>query len=304
MISDKKQVIWRLLDGKPGHEKQSLSLIKALNCEFGLKAVNVDSRNFLFSILFSINKIKKLPKPNFIIGAGHKTHASLLYLKFIFGGKTILIMKPSLPCKWFDLCIIPEHDNFEGASLIYKIKGALANTSNLINKDEKKGIILVGGISKHYEWGGDNVVRQIEELLINNPLIHFILSPSRRTPKDFIIKINKLSFSNLTIHSIQKQNKDWLKSQMNKTKYAWITEDSISMIYESLTAGQNVGLIALKSKYKNRITNEIERLKKEKIIFANTNRSYKNINESNFVIDEATRCAKLIKKQFIEKVKK
>jgi len=304
MISDKKQVIWRLLDGKPGHEKQSLSLIKALNCEFGLKAVNVDSRNFLFSILFSINKIKKLPKPNFIIGAGHKTHASLLYLKFIFGGKTILIMKPSLPCKWFDLCIIPEHDNFEGTSLIYKIKGALANTSNLINKDEKKGIILVGGISKHYEWDGDNVARQIEELLNNNPLIHFILSPSRRTPKDFIIKINKLSFSNLRIHSIQKQNKDWLKSQMNKTKYAWITEDSISMIYESLTAGQNVGLIALKSKCKSRITNEIERLKEKKIIFANTNRSYKNINESNFVIDEATRCAKLIKKQFIEKVKK
>ena len=304
MTSDKKQVIWRLLDGKPGHEKQSLSLIKALNCEFGVKTVNVDSRNFLFLILFSINKIKKLPKPNFIIGAGHKTHASLLYLKFIFGGKTILIMKPSLPSNWFDLCIIPEHDNFEGTSLIYKIKGALANTSNLIKKDEKKGIILVGGISKHYEWGGDNVVRQIEELLINNPLIHFILSPSRRTPKDFIIKINKLSFSNLTIHSIQKQNKDWLKNQMNKTKYAWITEDSISMIYESLTAGQNVGLIALKSKYKNRITNEIERLKKEKIIFANTNRSYKNINESNFVIDEATRCAKLIKKQFIEKVKK
>ena len=304
MTSDKKQVIWRLLDGKPGHEKQSLSLIKALNCEFGVKTVNVDSRNFLFSILFSINKIKKLPKPNFIIGAGHKTHASLLYLKFIFGGKTILIMKPSLPSNWFDLCIIPDHDNFEGTSLIYKIKGALANTSNLIKKDEKKGIILVGGISKHYEWGGDNVVRQIEELLINNPLIHFILSPSRRTPKDFIIKINKLSFSNLTIHSIQKQNKDWLKNQMNKTKYAWITEDSISMIYESLTAGQNVGLIALKSKYKNRITNEIERLKKEKIIFANTNRSYKNINESNFVIDEATRCAKLIKKQFIEKVKK
>ena len=300
MTSDKKQVIWRLLDGKPGHEKQSLSLIKALNCEFGVKTVNVDSRNFLFSILFSINKIKKLPKPNFIIGAGHKTHASLLYLKFIFGGKTILIMKPSLPSNWFDLCIIPEHDNFEGASLIYKIKGALANTSNLINKDEKKGIILVGGISKHYEWGGDNVVRQIEELLINNPLIHFILSPSRRTPKDFIIKLNKLSFSNLTIHLIQKQNKDWLKNQMNKTKYAWITEDSISMIYESLTAGQNVGLIILKSKCTSRITNEIDRLKKERVVFANGNRSYKNRNESNFVIDEATRCAKLIKNQFIK----
>jgi len=301
MMRNKKQVIWRLLDGKPGHEKQSLSLINALNFEFGVKTVNIDSRNFLFSILFSLNKIKKLPRPNFIIGVGHKTHASLLYLKFIFGGKSILIMKPSLPCKWFDLCIIPEHDNFEGTSLIYKTKGALANTSNLMKKNEKKGIILLGGISKHYEWDGENIARQIEQLLINNPSIQFILSTSRRTPKDFIIEINKLSFSNLKIHSIQKQNKDWLQNQMNKAKYAWITEDSISMIYESLTAGQNVGLIILKSKCTSRITNEIDRLKKERVVFANNNRSYKNRNESNFVIDEATRCAKLIKKQFIEK---
>ncbi len=70
---------------------------------------------------------------------------------------------------------------------------------------------------------------------------------------------------------------------MNKTKYAWITEDSISMIYESLTAGQNVGLIALKSKCKSHITNEIDRLKEEKIVFANTNKSYKNRNEVNMV---------------------
>ena len=301
MIRHKKQVIWRLLDGKPGHEKQSFSLIKALNYELDIKTVNIDIRSFVFSILFLTNKLKKLPRPDFIVGVGHKTHISLLYLKFIFGGKSILIMKPSFPCKWFDLCIIPEHDNVKGTSLIYRTKGALANTSNLINKDRKKGLILVGGISKHYEWDGENITNQIEQLLNNNLSIHFILTTSRRTPKDFIIKISKLSFTNLKIHSIQKQNRDWLKNQMNKTKYAWITEDSISMIYESLTAGQNVGLIALKSKCKSHITNEIDRLKEEKIVFANTNKSYKNRNESNFVIDEATRCAKLIKKQFIEK---
>ncbi len=300
MIRDKKKVIWRLLDGKAGHENQSLSLIKALNYELVIETVNIDIKSFVFPILFSINKLKRHPRPDFIIGVGHKTHIPLLYLKFIFGGKSILIMKPSLPCTWFDLCIIPEHDNFEGTGLVYKTKGALANTSNLIKKNEKKGIILVGGISKHYEWDGKNVARQIEQLLNNNPSINFILSPSRRTPKDFIIKINKLTFSNLKIHSIQKQNKNWLKNQMNKKKYAWITEDSISMIYESLTAGQNVGLITLKSKCKNRITKEIDRLKEEKIIFANTNKRYKNRNESNFIIDEATRCAKLIKNEFIK----
>ena len=262
MIRNKKQVIWRLLDGKAGHEKQSLSLINALNSEVGVKTINIDSRSFLFFILFSIGKLKRFPKPDFIIGVGHKTHIALLYLKFFFGGKSILIMKPSLPCNWFNLCIIPEHDKFKGTGLIYWTKGALANTSNLIKKNEKKGLILVGGISKHYEWDGKIIATQIEQLLNNNLSINFVISPSRRTPKDFIIEINKLSFSNLKIHSIQKQNQNWLKNQMNKAKYAWISEDSISMIYESLTAGQNVGVLSLKIKNKSRITNEIDRLKK------------------------------------------
>ena len=87
---------------------------------------------------------------------------------------------------------------------------------------------------------------------------------------------------------------------MKKVKYAWISEDSISMIYESLTAGQNVGLISLKIKGKSRITKEMDRLKKERLVFDNKNKSYKNIDNLHTVINEASRCAKLIRKQFIE----
>jgi len=296
----KKTVVWRLLDGKTGHEKQTLALINSLKLEISIKTIDINIHSFLFFILFSTNQLKKYSKPDFIIAAGHKTHTSLLYLKYFFGGKSILIMKPSLPCNWFDICIIPEHDKFEEKGLIYWTKGALANTTNLIKKNEKKGLILIGGTSRHYEWDSESVVNQIEQLLNNNTSIHFILSPSRRTPKDFILKINKLSFVNLKIHSTQKQNKNWLQNQMNKTKYAWISEDSISMIYESLTAGQNVGLLVLKSKGKSRITNEVDRLKKQKFIFSNDNKSYKNRNKSHTVINEAIRCAKLIKKQFIQ----
>ena len=296
----KVKIIWRLLDGKTGHEKQTQSLIDALKSETVVKSVNIDVRSFLFSILFLVNKLKELPKPDFIIGAGHKTHFSILYLKYIFGGKTILIMKPSLPCNWFDLCIIPNHDKFKSKGLVYWTKGVLADTSNLIKKDEKKGLILVGGISKHYQWDSEIVANQIQKLLNNNSSINFILSTSRRTPKDFIVKIKKFTFVNLKIHSIKKQNKNWLKDQMKKVKYAWISEDSISMIYESLTAGQNVGLISLKIKGKSRITKEMDRLKKERLVFANKNKSYKNIDNLHTVINEASRCAKLIRKQFIE----
>ena len=298
----KKTVIWKLLDGKTGHEKQIMSLVNALKDEAAIKTIDIKLRSFLSLILFSMNKLKRIQKPDFIIAAGHKTHIALLCLKYFFGGKSILIMKPSLPCNWFDLCIIPEHDKFRGRGLIFWTKGVLANTTNLIKKDERKGLILIGGISKHYKWDSEGVVNQIEELLRNNLSIYFILSTSRRTPKDFMMKINKLSFKNLKIHHTQHQNENWLKNQMNKTKYAWITEDSMSMIYESITAGQNVGLISIKSKGKSRITDEINKLKKEKVIFSNENKSYKNSNKLHTVINEANRCAKFINKIFFKKV--
>ena len=298
----KKTVIWKLLDGKTGHEKQILSLVKALKDEAAIKTIDIKIQSFLSLILFSINKLKKIQKPDCIIAAGHKTHMALLFLKYFFGGKSILIMKPSLPCNWFDLCIIPEHDKFRGRGLILWTKGVLSNTTNLINKNERKGLILIGGISKHYKWDSERVVNQIEELLRNNLSIHFILTTSRRTPKDFMMKINKLSFKNLKIHPTQDQNENWLKNQMNKTKYAWITEDSMSMIYESITAGQNVGLIGIKSKGKSRITDEVNKLKKEKVIFSNENKSYKNNNKLHTVFNEANRCAKFINKKFLKKV--
>jgi mitochondrial fission protein ELM1 len=115
------------------------------------------------------------------------------------------------------------------------------------------------------------------------------------------MKINKLSFKNLKTHPTQQQNENWLKNQMNKTKYAWITEDSMSMIYESITAGQNVGLIGLKSQGKSRITDEVNRLKKEKVLFSNENKSYKNNHKLHTVINEANRCARFINKNFFKK---
>jgi len=298
----KKILIWRLIDGKTGHEKQTLSLVNALKDEIAIKIINLKIRSFLFLILFSLKGLKKIQNPDLIIAAGHKTHISLLFLKYFYGGKSILLMKPSLPCNWFDLCIIPEHDTFKARGLIVWTKGVLVNTTHLINKNEKKGLILIGGISKHYIWNSESVVNQIKKLLSNNLLIDFILSPSRRTPEDFMMKINKISFKNLKIHNTKKQNKNWLTNQMNKTKYAWITEDSMSMIYESITAGQNVGLISLKSKRKSRITEEVNRLKEKKVIFLNENKSYRNRNKPHAVINEANRCAKFINKIFIKKV--
>ena len=47
----KKIVIWRLLDGKTGHEKQTLSLINALRHETAIKTIDIKIRSFVYSIL-------------------------------------------------------------------------------------------------------------------------------------------------------------------------------------------------------------------------------------------------------------
>ena len=57
------------------------------------------------------NLDKRLIKPDIAIGAGHKTHLYLLAIKRCFGAKIVVILKPSLPLKFFDLCVIPKHDD-------------------------------------------------------------------------------------------------------------------------------------------------------------------------------------------------
>ena len=38
---------------------------------------------------------------------------------------------------------------------------------------------------------------------------------------------------------------DWLPQQLGRCEQAWVTVDSVSMVYETLTAGASVGLLEL-----------------------------------------------------------
>ena len=67
-------VIWRLTDGKPGHDNQSLGLVEALG-----RLVEVDARNFHCTRLPPAGT--QLPPPAFVIGAGRTTQKPLLALK-------------------------------------------------------------------------------------------------------------------------------------------------------------------------------------------------------------------------------
>ena len=306
----KEIIVWRFLDGKIGHENQSLALVNSLNLE--IKLLNIPITNLIITTFINIKKLLKLPRPDLIIGVGHRVHLSLLVAKFLFGGKSIVIMKPSIPVHWFDLCIIPKHDQYNGKGLVYKTNGALCNIKSKGEKKSDKGLILIGGISKNFIWNEDSVINQITQLVINNPNINFELTTSRRTPIDFSLNLKKLKTNletlslnykkNLKISFIKNQNQNWVNNRMREAKFAWITEDSISMISESLTAGQLVGIIRLsKNKLykKNKKSNSLDILKKEGFIFYDQDGTYKNTNKLKIFPNQAEECANWIKLNFI-----
>ena len=306
----KEIIVWRFLDGNIGHEKQSLALINSINLE--IKLLNIPITNLIITTFINIKKLIKLPRPDLIIGVGHRVHLSLIVAKLLFGGKSIVIMKPSIPVHWFDLCIIPKHDQYNGKGLVYRTNGALCDIENKGVKKSNKGLILIGGLSKTFIWDNDSVVEQIMQLVINNPNIKFELTTSRRTPIDFSLNLEKLKTNlnnlslnykkNLKISFPKNQNENWVKERMSEAKFAWITEDSISMISESLTAGQLVGIIKLSKNNlnkKNKKLNSLNILKKEGLIFYDQDGTYKNTNKLIMFPNQAEKCANWIKQNFI-----
>ena len=96
---------------------------------------------------------------------------------------SVAILKPSFNTNDFDLICAPEHDypSTKKPNNVHAFKGSLATTS-LIEPTPNKGIIGLGGSSKHYEFDDELVSKQIEYVLTTHPHHHFHIYNSRRTP--------------------------------------------------------------------------------------------------------------------------
>ena len=268
--------IWRLLDGKPGHEKQSLGLVLALS---KLKKVTYDDIKVEHSVAIQILQFllgrfplgKKFKKPNLIIGAGHYTHFSILAAKRAYGGKSIVLMKPSLPYFLFDLCLVPEHDNPPERANVIPTIGSL-NSLGLDDRHPKTAsshIILIGGPSPHYVWDNNLIIEQIEQIVKNGQknIQQWILTTSPRTPKEFIEKLRESKLTDLKIFQFKNTKPGWVEEMLLASENAWVTPDSISMVYEALSANCNVGVLELKEPRKNdKVARNILLLKEERYI--------------------------------------
>ncbi len=275
------KIIWRLTDGKIGHEKQSLALVNNIKNHTKCEVYDVDVHKLQNPIINIIFKNYNLPKgidnPDIAIGAGHKTHLYLLAIKRCLNAKIVVIMKPSLPHIFFDLCIIPKHDGIKSSANIITTQSSLVSINSNLNKKENIGLILIGGPSKHYFWDSKLVLEEISKISKKFKFRRLLLSTSRRTPFDFVGELNKLNISDIKVYEHSKIKSDWLDKKINKVKNIWVTNDSYSMITEALASGADVDIIDLKVKQNSKLSKEI------KIIKNNIKRKIPIQNEAEIV---------------------
>ena len=162
---EKIKIIWRFTDGKAGHDKQSLALVESLMYQTKCRLYDFNiqgQRNPILNIIFKNYQLPEgITKPDIAIGAGHKTHLHLLAVKRCLNAKIIVIMKPSLPLMFFDLCIIPKHDGIKNGPNIINTQSSLVKFNSNHKKKENTGLILIGGPSKHYFWDSKIVLEEI-----------------------------------------------------------------------------------------------------------------------------------------------
>jgi len=294
------RVVWRFSDGKAGHDSQSLGLVDALERRTRVVAYDIPVRpgaglDWMFG-RFPAGSL--LPDPWLMVGAGHSTHLPLLSARRARGGKAAVLMSPDLPKSLFDLCIIPEHDRPGPAANILVTRGSLNRMQPVYMGGSNSGLLLIGGPSRHYHWDHRQVAGQIARVIRYSPVRDWILTTSRRTPPGFAEHIRQMIFNRnlkLTILSCRDTTDQWLALQLSRSCCAWVTEDSVSMIYEALTAGVPVGLLSVPPRRQDRIVTGVRALVTARIVMRFGDWSAgRPLPRSRQVFDEANRVARQI----------
>lgn len=250
-------IIYIISDGKKGHLSQTRGLANALIEEAkqrrpdGVHAVHeIDiTKKGFFAKLFYKGKDLDLPRPDLCLCAGHGTHLAALSLARHLRCLCMVCMKPSLPLSCFDLCITPRHDLPEGTPAgkgIFPTNGAINGIRPQPDVPKTETLILIGGPSKSYKWDTEMVLNQLFAI-VRHSTTPMVLTTSRRTPADFAADVIATCPS-IRVVPVSETGPNWVAEHLARAREVWVTQDSVSMVYESLSAGAPVGILEMPAK--------------------------------------------------------
>lgn len=233
--------IWFITDDKPGHQSQLRGLERSIQSRESIESLWLPA-GFRASKRLRQNTMS----PNMIIGAGHSTHKAVLYYAKKFSAFSVVLMKPSFPIRWFDAVICPFHDNV-------RPRDSVLNTHGVLNKivppkadtQKSKHTLLLGGPSKHFDWDEVSLIAQIRDVISYDEDLHWQVFNSRRTPHSLWKNLHSQSLGNIHMHDYQSDESPDLSRTLLESECVWVTRDSVSMVFEALTANAKVGLFDL-----------------------------------------------------------
>ncbi len=289
-----------LRDSKPGHENQSRGLAEAIGRlrPVHVSAIDVSAFKGPLERIRGVRRLSRdLPAPQLLLGAGHAVHPALLSLARKTGTPCVVMMKPTLPAALFDLCLVPEHDlaGRQPPGNMVPTLGALNRVPPPGKDPRPGGLVLLGGPSSSHGWDGAAVAAALENVLPASPGLHWEITDSRRTPAGELGGIAG-RFPALAAHPHQATGPDWLPGRLSSAAEVWVTEDSISMIYEALSSGARVGLLPVPAvKKAGRVARGLARLAEAGFVtpYARWTPAA-GLAEPPRVLREADRCAAIV----------
>jgi mitochondrial fission protein ELM1 len=299
-VAERALILWLIGDGKPGHENQSLGLAEAMarraTCE--IHRISIAGKGGIFGrIRAAFAQSAALPSPDFVIAAGHATHLPLLCLARKHRAKSIVLMRPSLPLRCFDLCIAPSHDFRKKPTRknLILTRGAI-NRVHAIDSPKAGKLILIGGPSKTHGWDAAAMLEMLDAITVTGG---WQLTDSRRTPEGFLEQIKK-RLPNIEIFSCKETASDWLPDKLSRAKEVWVSEDSVSMIYEALSSGARVGLLPVpRLKPKSRVLRGVDELLEAGFLtsFSEWGKTG-HLSPAPAALNEADRCGEILFERF------
>ncbi|MGD7037415.1 ELM1/GtrOC1 family putative glycosyltransferase [Methylotuvimicrobium buryatense] len=278
-------------DGKLGHVNQMLGIASCLKKKYGID-YEIQTIKNMYSTMRSLYK-----KNSYfcIIGAGHATHFILIMSRLFFNQKIVCLMKPTLPCFLFNMVIAPAHDSIASSDNVILTKGV---PNKIVFKEKKSctGLLLIGGPSKSNDWPEDLIFKQIDNVMRDKTVSWKILD-SPRTPlstKKYFQENYKSNY-----HSVDIVSSDTLPDLLSVAVKCWVTEDSASMVYESLTAGCKTGILSVNASKKNKVIRGVDALHSAGIVTRYPDLGFSKLKFELFVLNEADRCADIIANKFV-----
>ncbi|GMO61125.1 MAG: mitochondrial fission ELM1 family protein [Rickettsiales bacterium] len=251
-------IIWTLLDGRIGSDKQTLGLSNSLYGDTIKKNIKYTSLiklpNFLLGdSLFGVDTKNSddifTDLPDLVICSGRRLARVALNIKKRNKGKTkiITILNPNFCFSKFDLVILPKHDNKKGKNVLTFV-GTLADMDKNKLADEtskfeqkfanyKRPLVsfVIGGDTKDTKFAPEKMkaIMDLKETLL--------ITTSRRTSDSCIKVLNENLKDNYLYDWKKEEGKDNpYFAMLGTADFLIITGDSISMVAEACSTGKPV----------------------------------------------------------------